>query len=80
MKKWFNNNKLYLLGILAGGITGYLYWRQVGCASGTCIITSKPVNSSLYGAVLGALVFGMFKKGNNKPIKKQEEKKYHNDI
>ena len=47
MKKWFNNNRLHLLGATIGGIAGYFYWQQVGCASGTCAITSKPVNSTL---------------------------------
>jgi hypothetical protein len=62
MKKWFNNNRLHLLGATIGGIAGYFYWQQVGCASGTCAITSKPVNSTLYGAFMGALVFSLFKK------------------
>ena len=62
MKKWFNSNKLYLFGATIGGIIGYFYWQQVGCASGTCSITSKPVNSTLYGAFMGGLVFSLFKK------------------
>lgn len=62
MKKWFNNNKLYLLGSFVGAIAGFIYWQQVGCASGTCAITSKPLNSTIYGALMGALLFGMFKK------------------
>jgi hypothetical protein len=66
MKKWFNNNRLYLAGCLLGAIGGYLYWRNIGCSSGSCIITSKPVNSSLYGALLGGLVGGMFKQDKKK--------------
>jgi hypothetical protein len=62
MKKWFNNNKLYLIGSLVGAIAGYIYWQQIGCDSGTCAITSKPLNSTLYGAMMGALLLGMFKK------------------
>lgn len=62
MKKWLNNNKLYLVGSLIGAIGGYIYWQQVGCDSGTCAITSKPLNSTLYGAMMGALLLGMFKK------------------
>ena len=34
-----------LLGIVAGMVGGYLYWRYVGCTTGTCPITSSPVNS-----------------------------------
>lgn len=74
MKKWLNNNKLYLIGAVFGAIVGYLYWRQVGCSSGTCMITSKPFNSSLYGALMGALLFGMFKKENKKKVLEEEEK------
>lgn len=62
MKKWFSRNKLYLAGAAVGAVAGYIYWRQIGCATGTCMITSKPVNSTLYGAMMGALLFGIFKK------------------
>jgi hypothetical protein len=54
--------KLDFIGILLGSIAGFMYWKFVGCANGTCMITSKPLNSSLYGALMGFLLFGMFKK------------------
>mgnify|MGYP000058779326 CR=1 FL=1 len=54
--------KLDLIGILLGAIAGFMYWKFVGCANGTCMITSKPLNSSLYGALMGFLLLGMFKK------------------
>ncbi len=74
MKKWFNNNILYLLGAVVGAIAGYFYWQQVGCVSGTCAITSKPVNSTIYGAILGSLLLGLFKKENKKqPVEKEEK-------
>ncbi len=62
MKKWFNAHKLYLIGAVFGAIAGYIYYKQIGCSTGTCMITSKPVNSTVYFAVMGALLFGMFKK------------------
>lgn len=62
MKKWMANNWLYVAGSLAGGIGGWLYWKFVGCTTGTCPITSKPLNSTLYFAVMGALFFSIFKK------------------
>ena len=62
MKNWILKHKLSLLGILVGAISGFLYWNYIGCASGTCMITSKPLNSTLYGAVMGFLLFGLFKK------------------
>jgi hypothetical protein len=51
-----------LIGISLGAIAGFAYWKFIGCASGTCMITSKPLNSSLYGALMGYLVVGIFKK------------------
>ncbi len=55
-----------LIGITLGAIAGFLYWNYVGCASGTCAITSKPINSTLYGALMGYLVAGMFKRNVKK--------------
>ncbi|SEA41813.1 hypothetical protein SAMN05443667_104139 [Flavobacterium gillisiae] len=49
-------------GILIGAIAGYAYYHFVGCASGTCAITSKPLNSTLYGSLMGGLLFYMFVK------------------
>lgn len=46
-----------LLGALAGAVLGYSYYYFIGCASGACFITSKPINSTVYGAVLGGLFF-----------------------
>lgn len=62
MKKLFSNYKLHLLGAVVGAVIGYFYWQQIGCVSGTCAITSNPVNSTLYGSIMGALVFSIFKK------------------
>ncbi len=57
--------KLAIIGIALGAIAGYLYYHFVGCASGTCAITSQPVNSTLYGALMGGLLFTSFKKDKN---------------
>lgn len=54
--------QLSLIGTLLGAIAGWLYWNYVGCSSGTCAITSKPLNSTLYGALMGYLVAGIFQK------------------
>ncbi len=54
------------IGIAIGALTGYAYYFYVGCASGTCAITSKPLNSTLYGALMGGLVFNMFVKETKK--------------
>jgi hypothetical protein len=54
------------IGIAIGAICGYLYYYFVGCASGSCAITSKPLNSTLYGSLLGGLLFNMFVKEEKK--------------
>lgn len=45
-----------IVGTVLGAAAGYLYYRTVGCATGTCPLTSNPVTSSLYGAFMGALL------------------------
>jgi hypothetical protein len=45
-----------VIGAAIGGLLGFLYYKFIGCASGTCPITSKPLNSVLYGAVMGLLL------------------------
>lgn len=59
-------HKLTILGIIIGATGGYLYYYFVGCASGTCAITSKPLNSTLYGAMMGALLLNIFEKKKTK--------------
>lgn len=59
-------NKLTLAGVLLGAVGGYLYYAFVGCASGTCAITSSPTISTLYGALMGGLLFNMFEKETQK--------------
>lgn len=58
---FIKENMLTIIGVGIGAISGYLYYHFVGCASGTCAITSKPLNSTLYGAMMGGLVFNIFK-------------------
>jgi hypothetical protein len=50
------------LGILIGAVVGFLYYYYIGCMTGTCPITSRPLNSTLYGALMGGLLVKLFKK------------------
>lgn len=68
MKKWIVQNKLYIIGTVVGAISGFLYWKYVGCLTGSCPITAKPLNSTIYFALMGAVLFGMFKKESVKKI------------
>ena len=58
---YLNKHKITIIGIVLGALAGYLYYHFVGCVSG-CAITSKPLNSSLYGALMGGLFINLIKK------------------
>ena len=45
--------------LVLGGVGGYAYWFFIGCNSGTCPITSSPVNSTAYGLMMGFLLSGV---------------------
>lgn len=64
--RWLKNNKLIVLGVFIGALGGYLYYRFVGCASGTCAITSSPINSTLYFAFVGGLMMNIVKPNSDK--------------
>jgi hypothetical protein len=49
-----------IVGIILGALAGFAYYRFIGCASGACPITGNPIISTIYGAVMGALVSGAF--------------------
>jgi hypothetical protein len=48
------------IGVVIGLISGYAYYHYIGCMSGSCAITSKPLNSTLYGGLMGGLLFNLF--------------------
>jgi hypothetical protein len=66
MKAFLKQYGLIGVGIVLGAIGGYLYYHFVGCASGSCAITASPVNSTLYGAVMGGLLLNIFRTKNFK--------------
>ena len=45
-----------IIGICVGGVLGFSYYKFVGCSTGTCPLTSNPYVSTIYGAVMGALL------------------------
>lgn len=49
-----------VLFVLGGAVAGFAWYYYVGCATGTCPITSNPYISTGYGALMGFLVSGSF--------------------
>jgi hypothetical protein len=70
--KFLSKHKLLIIGALIGAALGYSYYFFVGCKSGTCLITGRPVNSSVYGAVMGMLAINLFTKDRKKSGDKSE--------
>lgn len=62
MKEFITQHKLSIAGVMIGAILGYAYYFFIGCTTGSCAITSKPVNSTVYGSVMGYLLFSVFEK------------------
>lgn len=58
--------------ILAGAIAGYAYYHYVGCASGTCPISSNPYLNTGYGALIGYFLSEIIVP--KRQIHKQEDK------
>lgn len=70
---FLKKHKIIFLFILLGGIAGYAYYYFIGCASGTCAITSKPLNSTMYGMLMGGLLGDMLFSKKGKKIKNSDE-------
>ncbi|HEY0742049.1 MAG TPA: DUF6132 family protein [Chryseosolibacter sp.] len=58
----FRKHWLTIMGVVVGAVGGYAYYYWIGCNSGSCPITSQPVNSTIYGAIMGGLFLNMFQK------------------
>jgi len=54
-----------IIGLIIGGIGGYIYYLTIGCSSGSCPITSNPWLSVLWGLILGYLIGDLFTKKKN---------------
>lgn len=62
MMRFVKENMLALIGGVAGGTGGWLYYYYVGCTSGGCPIASSPVVSVIWGASMGGLLLSTFQK------------------
>lgn len=50
-----------ILGVVIGGGLGFACYKFIGCSTGACPLTSHPVVTTIYGAVLGLLVASSFR-------------------
>jgi hypothetical protein len=55
MRDFIRKNYFIIIFSLAGAIGGFLYWKFIGCESGTCPIKSKWYLSTLWGLAFGYL-------------------------
>ncbi len=53
---FIKKNKVRIVLVIVGGLSGFLYWKFVGCESGTCRIKSVWYWSTLYGTIFGYLI------------------------
>lgn len=69
--------KKNMLPLILGGVGalgGFLYWRFVGCVSGTCMIQSVWYWSTLWGMAVGYLIGDMIRDFMVKKAKKNNER------
>ena len=55
MKKWLRP----ALFVLGGALVGLGWYMLVGCSTGACVITSSPLRSMAYMALVGWLLSGV---------------------
>ncbi len=55
-KRFIKFKRIQLFFLVAGATGGFLYWRFIGCESGTCAIRSVWYWSTLWGAAMGYLI------------------------
>jgi len=48
-------------GLVLGGIGGYLYWKEIGCITGTCPLKSHWQTMVPYGMLVGYVVVDFVK-------------------
>ena len=59
MKTFLKKHTLTVIFSVAGAAGGFLYWKFIGCSSGTCFIKSVWYMSTLYGILLGWVTGGL---------------------
>jgi hypothetical protein len=73
MMDFVKKHKIRIAFLILGAIGGFLYWHFIGCASGTCPITSKWYTSSAYGMLFGYLFSDFFTEKNKLKTENKNE-------
>ena len=56
MSDWIRKKKLHVILLMLGALCGFLYWKFVGCSTGTCPLKSHWYIMMPYGMLLGWLI------------------------
>jgi len=57
---------LEIIGMVLGAISGFIYFKTVGCSTGSCPITSNPWLTIIWGSLIGYLTGSIFNKNKKK--------------
>jgi len=77
IKEFIRKNLLVILFSIVGAIGGFLYWKLIGCQSGSCPIKSVWYLSTLWGLLFGALTGSIIK---DLIMKMKDKKRIDGDI
>ena len=56
MLNWMKAKRISLIFMLLGGLAGFLYWKLIGCSTGSCPLKSHWYTMVPYGLLLGWLL------------------------
>jgi fructose-specific phosphotransferase system IIC component len=77
MKEFIRKHLIIIIFSVAGAIGGFLYWKFIGCQSGTCPIKSVWYLSTLWGLGFGYITGSIVK---DLIMKFREKKKINREI
>lgn len=71
--RFLQKHKLAVILTGVGAVAGFLYWRFIGCQTGTCPIKSVWYGSTAWGMAFGYVVGDLAEDLRKKRAKKNEE-------
>ena len=79
MEEYINKHKFGFVLVIPGIIAGYLYWKYVGCLSGTCAIQTTWYTMVLFGGLIGYFIGDSIDDQIKKRKKKDDQSADKND-